>query len=275
MRRLLCAFLAAIIAGLAASALALASTVPSDRATLSSPACRRALDSSRRNVSITAVMRPLSGTGRLAMRFQLLGLDGGHVITVHGGDLGTWLAPHPATLGQLPNDVWIVHHPVSGVPVPGLYHFRVSFRWVGSAGQTLGTTVRVGPGCWQPDMRPELNVDSLAVQPVSGNPTEDTYSAQVSNMGLTTANAVEVQFTPVGGPAQTFTVPQLTPHEQRVVVFTGPACNAASGPPTVVIDPEHRISQRSGGTASMTATCPSSTSSSSSAGASGTTAAGG
>ncbi len=197
MRRLLCALLGATIVGLTATAaLALGSTVPSDRTTLTSAACKHALDSSRRTVSITAVMRPLPGTGRLAMRFQLFGLNDGQVITVHGGDLGTWLAPHPATLGQLPNDVWIVHHPVSGVPVPGLYHFRVTFRWVGSDGQTLGTTVRTGPDCWQPDMRPELNVDSVSVQPVSGNPAEDTYSAEVSNLGLTTASAVEVQFTP-------------------------------------------------------------------------------
>ncbi len=258
MRRLLCAFLAATIAGLAfTAALALGSGVPSDRASLTSAACRRALTPNRRTVSITSVMRPLPGTVRLTMRFQLFGQNAGRVITVHGGDLGSWLAPQPPTLGQLPNDVWIVHHPVSGVPVPGVYHFRVSFRWIGSNQRTLGTTVRLGPDCTQPDMRPELNVDSVSVQPVSGNPAEDTYSAEVSNMGLTTADSVEVQLTPVGGSSQSVTVPQLLPREQRVVEFTGAACNAALGGPTVAIDPEHRISQRPGGTASITATCPS------------------
>lgn len=276
MRRLFCAFLAATIVGLAiTTALALGSTVPNDRATLTSAACRRALDASRRMVSITSVMRPLPGTARMGMRFQLFGLNAGQVVTVHGGDLGTWLTPHPPTLGQLPNDVWIVHHPVSGVPVPGLYHFRVSFRWIGSDGQTLGTTVRTAPNCWQPDMRPELNVDSLTVQPVSGNPAEDTYSAEVSNMGMTTANAVEVQFTPVSGTAQLVTVPRLLPHEQNVVVFTGFACSAATGAPTVAIDPQHRISQKPGGTASLTATCPAPTSSTSSSAASGATTFGG
>src|SRR5205085_9750940 len=96
-------------------------------ASLRSFVCRRALDPTQRVVSVTAVMGTLAGTERVQMRFRLLRRSAGTVAAVHGGDLGRWISPNPPTLGQHPKDVWIVRHPVTGVPVPGSYWFRVSF----------------------------------------------------------------------------------------------------------------------------------------------------
>ncbi len=245
------------------AALALAASAPSDRTSLTAFACRRALEPDRRTVSVTAVMRPVPGTQRLTMRFELFGVGGGRTTPVRGGDLGTWLAPNPPTLGQLPDDVWIVHHPVKGVPVPALYHFRVAFRWMGTGSRILATAVRVSDNCWQPDMRPQLEVESTSAEPVGNGSGQDAYTAQIANTGLTAAKAVQVVFTPVGGPTQSVTLPQLGPQEQRTVQFTGPACTAASGAPTVAVDPNHKINQRPGGASSMTATCPTQTPSSS------------
>ena len=71
-------------------------------------------------MSVTAVMRPVPGTTKLAMRFELLSRrhrSGGAVsITAHG--LGNWITPDDRTLGQRPGDVWIVDHPVVDLDAP-------------------------------------------------------------------------------------------------------------------------------------------------------------
>ena len=53
--------------------------------------CQRALDPAARAVSVTAVMRPLPGTKKLELRFQLQSKSkpGGAYGAVSGGDLGT------------------------------------------------------------------------------------------------------------------------------------------------------------------------------------------
>lgn len=258
MRRLLLASLIVLIGGsTAATELAHGATPVggSAHAYLEMFSCHRALQPSQRLVSVTAVMRPLSGTVRLNMRFQLLDANG-RVVAVRGGDLGTWITPDPITLGQQPNDVWIVRHPVSGIAVPGLYHFRVSFRWTGSGDRTIGSSVRLSLSCWQPDMRPDLLVQSINVEPVAGNTSQDQYVALIENTGLTEATRVEVLFSPAGGSTpQMVTIPKLRAHQTHQEVFVGPACTSGA-PPTVTVDPDHHINELDPSDNSLTASCP-------------------
>jgi hypothetical protein len=114
--------------------------------------CRRAFDPGQREVSVTAVMRPLPGTIRMRMRFELLRSQSGTSSFVRGGDLGIWISPQPLTLGERPADIWIVNHPVSGLPVPADYRFRVTFRWTGQGGRTIGRAVRLSERCRQLDL---------------------------------------------------------------------------------------------------------------------------
>ncbi len=262
MRRLVLAggiVLAAGFSVIAQLALGATASTPAEHAYLETFVCHRALESSKRLVSVTAVMRPLSGTRRMGIRFQLLGKDAGRTTAVRGGDLGTWISPHPITLGQQPADVWIVRHPVTGVPVPGSYRFRVSFRWTGSDHRMIGETVHWSEACWQPDMRPDLLVSSIHVSPLIGNATEDRYVAVIANIGLTSARSVEVQFAPGGGAAdQTVTIPKLDAHAERHEVFLGPVCTAATDP-TVIVDPQHHINDLDPADNSLTATCPAQT----------------
>lgn len=233
----------------------------SSRASLTTFVCHRALNPSKRLVSITAVMRPVSGTVRLNMRFQLLGNDLGRVVAVRGGDLGSWITPSPITLGQNPNDVWILRHPVTGIAVPAVYHFRVSFRWTGSDNRTIFSTVRLSPNCWQPDMRPDLVVESIDVQPVAGNSSEDRYVALIENSGLTEARNVEVLFAGGGaGTDQTATIPRLRAHALHREAFIGPACTSSYAP-TVTVDPDHDINDLDPSDNSLMATCPAQSSS--------------
>jgi hypothetical protein len=99
-------------------------------------------------------MRPVSGTQRMAMKFELL-----HKppraraftdVTATGTDLGKWIHPtNPPTLGSRPGDHWTVQKQVVNLSAPALYKFRVSFRWFGSNSRSLGTVVRVSQVCDQ------------------------------------------------------------------------------------------------------------------------------
>src|SRR5690349_25165197 len=173
MRRLL---IAGAIMFSAGSALPTTLALAADQHTsLKDFACHPAVKPARRVVTVTAMMRPLPGTVRLAMRFQLLSSKSGQVSSIHGGDLGTWISPSPPTLGQRPGDVWILKHPVTGVPVGSTYHFRVSFRWIGDGGRTIATSSRLTATCWQPYVRADLSVQSVSVGPAPSDPNQSQY----------------------------------------------------------------------------------------------------
>jgi hypothetical protein len=219
--------------------------------------CHPAIKPGRRLVGVTAVMRPVPGTLKLAMRFQLFGAKSGQVTPIRGGDLGKWISPHDTTLGQQPGDVWVLKHPVTGVPVGSTYRFQVSFRWIGVDGRVIGASARTGPKCWQPDMRPDLAVQSIAVAPVPGDPPHDQYVVWIVNNGSTAAGAFGVTFTPGGGAGsgQTVTFPQLSSHQAVSATFTGPACTSTTAP-TVNVDPRYAVPDANRANNSMTATCP-------------------
>ncbi len=153
-----------IVAVLGAGALASAATVAgasTPRAKLRGFVCQRALEPPRRVATITAVMRPLSGTQKMQLRFELLDHPKGSVGTygeVPGGDLGKWVSPQDPSLGQRPGDVWILNHPVFNLAAPVYYRFRVTFRWLGQHGKLLGTAVRWSAVCYEPELRPDLYV---------------------------------------------------------------------------------------------------------------------
>lgn len=215
--------------------------------------CHRSLDPSKRVVSVTAVMGTIAGTQRLEMRFQLEERTASGVSEVRVGDLGRWVSPSQATLGQNPNDQWIFNHPVTGLPVPATYRFRVSFRWIGARGRTLGELQRSGINCRQPDMRPDLYVRLMSAYAVGGG---NQYDLEVGNTGLSGARNVELRFTPGGSAApQTKTIAKLTPHETVERSFVGPACKASSGPVTFTVDPNDLIDVLSRADNSITAPC--------------------
>jgi hypothetical protein len=135
-------------------ALAGASTSPPPRAALEDFGCQRSSDSLNRSVSVTAVMRPVTGTERMAMKFELLRRRNRSQTWVDvsspNTDLGKWIHPtDPPTLGQRPGDRWTVNKPVVNLAAPAVYRFRVSFRWIGSSGSPLGTVVKLGKACDQ------------------------------------------------------------------------------------------------------------------------------
>ncbi len=257
-RFLLAGFLAAAVA-LGAAATAGANTAAS-RVSLDQFVCQPALEPAQREISVQAVMHPVAGTKRMAMRFELLKRTrpGGPMTDVNGRGLGNWTTPTTPTLGQRPNDSWKVDHPVIGLAAPASYRLRVSFRWTGAHGRVLASVQRESRACVQPDLRPDLLVQSITVEPIPTKPAREKYIALIRNRGASAAGPFEALFAPGGAnPVQTQVVAVLGPHSRREVTFIGPACTAASAP-TVTVDPNDQIDDLDRSNNSIAATCPAS-----------------
>lgn len=228
------------------------------RAALAGFSCQRAMDPTGRSVAVQAVMRPLSRTLRLALRFQLLQRTDGAVTPtiVHGGDLGSWLTPDTPTLGRRPGDVWRLNKSVIDLYAPASYRFRVTFRWTGAGGRVLGSTVRTTRWCRQPELRPDLAVTSLVAAPIAGRPAANRYTAVIANDGRTASGPFQVLFLPGDGSAGIVrSQVSLRAGRSRTATFTGPVCSAAA-PPTVTVDSAHQVDDYDRGNNELAATCP-------------------
>ena len=94
---------------------------------------------------------------------------------------GPLLAPllrHPVV-----SKLRILTHPVVNLAAPATYKFRVTFRWLGSDGQTLGTAMQLSTPCYQPELRADLLVRSLSVTPITSGASagQSAYVAEIAN----------------------------------------------------------------------------------------------
>jgi len=252
MRRLVlvCA-LAVTVAGMAAGVV----SASSPHAKLRGFVCKHALLPMNREVSVTAVMRPVAGTRRMSLKFELIGKNKrtGKIIHVKAGDLGHWIKPDDRTLGSRPGDVWIFSHPVKDVAAPVSYRFHVHFRWTGQRGRTISQALRISRPCKQPELRPDLSVASIQVKSVSGHPGTDRYIATIHNGGRTAAGAFQVAFSDRGS-VQKVTVQGLAARTSIKQTFVGPACSASS-PAKVTVDPAHHVPDFNPANNSMVTRC--------------------
>jgi hypothetical protein len=257
-----------LVTGLAAAAAVAAVPVASvsaaapPRSQLSAFTCTHALDPGARAVAVKATMRPLAGTRKMAIRFELLQRSPGlPVQEVSGGDLGVWRTPPNPTLGQLPGDVWRLQKSVYNLQVPFTYQFRVSFRWSGLHGKVLGTASRDTHTCRQLELRPDLTVTSITVSAITGHPKKELYTAVIANQGLTGAGPFQVLFAPGDTSAPTTdTITFLGPGKARTLSFVGPLCDSAN-PPTVSADSASEVDDFDRTNNVVPAVCPASPSS--------------
>jgi hypothetical protein len=250
------------VLGAAAAGLGCAAGAVGDapRAQLRSYSCQHALDPPNRTISVKAVMRPISGTQKLQLKFDLLVRhEGGAGETaIHAGNLGSWLTPKNPTLGRLADDVWNFHKSVVDLDAPAVYRFRVGFRWLGADGHVLGSAVRYTKRCRQRELRPDLAVSSITVNPLAGQPNKDLYTAVISNNGATAAGPFEVLFVNGDGtPMKPRTVQRLGAFSSNTMNFVAPLCSA-NGAPTITADSTLEVDDLDRANNSMTATCPAS-----------------
>jgi hypothetical protein len=220
-------------------------------------ACHQATDPLKRDVSVRATMRHLTGTQTLQIRFTLnLTAPGAASATVTAGGLGQWLTPSEPTLGQRPGDVWKLSKAVYNLG-GGSYEFAVTFRWLGTGGKVLRTVSLESSSCTIKELRPDLVVRSVKVRPISGKPARDRYLAAVVNQGASGSGPFSLLFDPgvTGASSQTKPVKSLRPGQGTTVRFTGPACDGAS-PPTVVADPTGAIDESDRSNNALTVACP-------------------
>lgn len=254
--RLFIAAAACVLAVLTGPAVAGGAAPP--RSELGMFVCQHAFDPPARAVSVQAVMRPVAQTAKMQMRFDLLRQKPGHAfVVVRGRNLGSWLSPSDPTLGQSPGDVWVVNHPVVNLLAPATYRFRVTFRWLGSSGQVLSTGAQSSPSCYQPELRPDLLVRSLAVNPISSGPSagQVAYTALIANRGLSAAGQFAAEFIDGNGASQTVSVPGLGSKSSTHERFVAPAC-AAGTTLTVTVDPAHTVDEYDLANNTFTMACP-------------------
>jgi hypothetical protein len=246
----------------AGTASAASSTQPLDQ--LRSFVCQKALDPPARAISVQAVMRPVTGTSRMQMRFDLMRktAPGTSFTMVRGRQLDSWISPQDPTLGQNPADVWILNHPVVDLAAPATYRFRVRFRWIGAQGQRLATAVQTTAGCYQPEMWADLLVRSLNVgassagsSGSSGSSGQETYTAVVANRGQTGAGPFQVVLAGAGSTPQIATVAWLPPRSTVREQFVAPACTAGTNL-TVTVDPAHTIDEYDFANNTLATACP-------------------
>jgi hypothetical protein len=216
--------------------------------------CQKALDPPARAVSVQAVMRPVSGTATMQMRFELMRQwkSGRPFRLVRGRLLGSWVSPASPTLGQRPGDVWIVNHPVVDLAAPATYRFRVTFRWLDSHGEQLSSAVQSSPNCWQPEQRADLLVRSLSVASIGGG--RAAYTALIANRGQASAGPVELDLAGPGG-QQAATIPTIPGRSTARHRFVGPDCPAGATL-TVTVDPAHTIDEYDLANNTLTVPCP-------------------
>jgi hypothetical protein len=143
---------AAAAAAFAAPTLAGAASPTPPRTALQRFVCHRASNSLNRWIEVTAVMRPITGTKHMEMKFRLLrkGPRRHTFVDVSSGDLGKWIRPtNPPTLGQRPGDVWSVRKPVVNLSAPATYRLKVTFQWLGSGTTPLATARQQTRDCAQ------------------------------------------------------------------------------------------------------------------------------
>jgi hypothetical protein len=235
-----------------------AATIKVPRDTLTGFACQRALDPPSRSVSVKAVMRPVTGTRALSLKFDVLEKQAGTTRALTGaGDLGVWLSPKDPTLGRRPGDVWELTKAVSNLDAPASYRFRITFRWLGADDRVLATAVRHSSRCAQPELRPDVLVKSVAVTAIAHRPHRELYTAVIANRGASSAGPFQVLFAPGDSSAsQTRTVIHIAAHSARRLSFVGPLCTAAS-PPTVVADANDQVDDANRNNNALTVTCAS------------------
>ncbi len=230
---------------------------PASKAQLRHSICQRALDPASRAISVQAVMRPVTGTVRLQLRFELLARQRGSssLRVISGGDLGSWISPQNPTLGARAGDVWIFEKQVADLAAPAAYRFRVSFRWIGAHRRVIAATTRFAPKCAQQELRPDLRIRRVTVASAA-KPTRSRYLVTVANTESTAAGPFSVQFAPGGSDrVLTRSVPGLTPGATVVVRFNARACVSGVSP-TVTVDPGQQIEDFDRSNNASAITCP-------------------
>jgi hypothetical protein len=240
------------LAGLVACGEASAAVPP--RAELRGLSCRHTSGQTGRAVSVTAVMRPVARTTRMALKFELdRRTPGSWFRPVAGRQFGQWISPSNATLGQNPADVWMLRQNVVNLAAPAAYRFRVWFRWTGAGGRVLGVAMRLSSVCHQSATRADVVVRSVTVKPLANG--DEKYDAVIHNAGAAASGVFAVELDPPGSGSLSTVGQSLAPGATEHAVFDAPVC-APGSVVTVVADPGRQVADSNRANNTLTMGCP-------------------
>ena len=237
-----------------------AAVAPPPRASLTQFSCLRALDPDNRSVSVRAVMRPLAGTRKMAIKFDLLEQTAGsapqalgqgrrprRVDHAHRSDAGA--APRrrlaaeqarhqPRRAGRLPvpRDV-----PLDRSARPGARHRREVQPHVPSARAASGPARRSRSG--RPPSPASRTRTSTPRSSPTRAPPEPVRSRSCSPPATPRRRS----------PTRSSSWPRI---RARRLSFVGPVCDPAN-PPTVTVDAASQVDDYNRANNVMSAACPS------------------
>ena len=177
--------LAAIVAAVLAPAPAPAEVSLSAGARIAE--CRTALEQAGRSMEGEGRMSTIPGAKTLRMRFDLEVRTPGRRrwTAVRAPNFGLWTTADPGT------DRYIYRKRVENLAAPARYRMIVRFRWLDREGRRIARARRVTPVCRQPDLRPDLVVKRLRLDPVE-DPDRARYVVRLRNAGATAAGPFAV-----------------------------------------------------------------------------------
>jgi len=204
--------------------------------------CKTGSRSKDRSATFKAIMRSVSGTDHMAMRFKLLaqtegpGSGGGSASgsqAVASSKFAVWHKSH--------SDVarYVYSQTVKRLKQGTSYRMRVKFRWYDADGNVIRKISRLSPACAQePRARPNLRVSAVSAFPGPA-PGTAIYAVSVANPGEGPADAFTVALFVDGGLADSRTIEGLDSGESATIDLNGPACRRMSA----VADSEHAIAE--------------------------------
>jgi hypothetical protein len=213
-------------------------------------ACHTGLTPADRSLEVDAVMKPVAGTVRMGLRFDvsMRTPQSWLFATVKGPGLGVWKRSH-SNVAQ-----YEIDKGVDNLQAPAGYRLRVGFRWYGPGGKILRTAFRRTRVCSEPDVRPNLLVKSVFVEPPTTDGQPWHYTVVVRNVGETDAGPFNVGYSAPGAPAQILPIAGLPAATQTRVTFTGAPCQTAY-PPTFTADVSNQVDESAETDNLDTATC--------------------
>jgi CARDB protein len=192
-----------------------------------------------------ARMGTVPGAVRMRMRFTLQVMTPGRSSfrRVAAPGFGVWSTSDPGTTR------YAYTRRVENLVGPAAYRVVVRFRWLDAADKVIARDREQSRRCRQPDLRPNLALRSLAVEPGADESTR-RYVAVVRNTGRRPVGAFEVAV----GVLPPVTIPALGPRRERTVEVTGPACEPGA-PITAAADPADLVDERSETDNELSVTC--------------------
>lgn len=224
--------------------------------------CHHALAPEARLLGVVATVHAPAGavpaTRRVGVRL--------HLLVRHAGEatFSAYAPPPPYTVQELGLDTWVrsgrgsrslrYSKTFNNLDAPAAYRFKVSFRRYGAHGKVVRTWSRRTHSCSQPDLRPDLQVRNVVVQPAGAK--RDRYRVFVRNRGKTAAGPFEVQLA-VGGTKvvrRTVAAGLEAGGLTRVGFGRQPACDTS--PPVVTLDPDAAVAESDEADNVVPVTCP-------------------